>query len=275
MVLQTRALTTPPRGDTISWFKVSWFYMSRFYFLLLVSAAIPLIAQHSYTPADIAEGQRLYRVNCVLCHGPDGDQIPGIDLGHGKFRQTYSEDALIKIIQNGIAGTSMPPHNLQDFQAGTIVGYLRSVATAGRTVSGNGNAALGKAVFEGKGACTGCHRVGTTGSRSGPDLSDIGSLRRAVEIEQSLLDPDAEVLPQNRYYRVKTKSGETITGRLLNIDTFTVQLLDSKERLLSLPKSSLQESAFLEKSSMPSTRGKLNAQELADLIAYLVSLKGI
>jgi putative heme-binding domain-containing protein len=254
--------------------------MSRVSLLLFVSAALALQAQHSYTPADIAEGGRLFRANCVLCHGPEGDQIPGIDLGHAKFRQTYSEEALIKIIQNGIRGTAMPPHNLQDFQAGTIVGYLRSVATAGRTVSGNGNAARGKAVFEGKrfegnAGCTSCHRVGATGSRTGPDLTDVGSQRRAAEIEQSLLDPDAEILPQNRYYRVTTKSGETITGRLLNIDTFTVQLLDSKDRLLSLPKSSLQDSAFIDKSPMPPYRDKLSSQELADLVAYLVSLKGI
>jgi putative heme-binding domain-containing protein len=248
---------------------------SRTSLLLFVCASIALQAQHSYTAADIAEGGRLFRANCVLCHGPEGDQVPGIDLGHGKFRQTYSEDALIKIIQNGIPGTAMPPHNLQDFQAGTIVGYLRTVATSGRTVSGNGNAARGKAVFEGKGGCMGCHRVGAAGSRTGPDLSDVGSQRRAVEIEQSVLDPDAEILPQNRYYRVTTKSGETITGRLLNIDSFTVQLLDSKERLMSFPKSSLSESAFIDKSPMPSYRDKLSSQELADLVAYLVSLKGV
>jgi cytochrome c oxidase cbb3-type subunit III len=249
--------------------------MFRVSLLVFLFASMTLEAQHSYTPADIAEGGRLFRANCVLCHGPEGDQIPGIDFGHGKFRQTYSEEALIKIIQNGIPGTAMPPHNLQDFQAGTIVGYLRMVATAGRTVSGNGNAARGKAVFEGKGGCTRCHRVGATGSRTGPDLTDVGSERRAVEIEQSVLDPDAEVLPQNRSYRVTTKSGETITGRLLNIDTFTVQLLDSQERLLSFPKASLQEWAFIDKSPMPSYRDKLSSQELADLIAYLVSLKGI
>ena len=250
--------------------------MSRLSHLLLVmvSGVIAVQAQHSYTPADIAEGGRLFRVNCVLCHGPEGDQIPGIDLGHAKFRQTYSEEALIKIIQNGIPGTAMPPHNLQDFQAGTVVAYLRNVATEGHTVSGNGNAVRGKSVFEGK-ACTTCHRVGATGSRTGPDLSDVGSQRRAVEIEQAVLDPDAEVLPQNRYYRATTKSGETITGRLLNIDTFTVQLLDSKDRLLSIPKSSLRDSAFIDKSPMPSYKGQLSSQELADLVAYLVSLKGI
>jgi cytochrome c oxidase cbb3-type subunit 3 len=249
--------------------------MSKISLLLFVCASITLEAQHSFTPADIAEGGRLFRANCVLCHGPEGDQIPGIDLGHGKFRQRYSEEALIKIIQDGIPGTAMPPHNLQDFQAGTIVGYLRTVATAGQTVTGIGDATQGKAMFEGKGACTSCHRVGTNGSRTGPDLSDVGSQRRAVEIEQSVLDPDAEILSQNRSYRVTTKSGETITGRLLNIDTFTVPLVDSKERLLAFPKASLQEWAFIDKSPMPSYRNKLSSKELADLVAYLVSLKGI
>src|ERR1700722_7540931 len=110
--------------------------MFRFSLILVAFASITRQAQPSYTPADIAEGGRLFRANCVLCHGPEGDQIPGIDLGHGKFRQTYSEEALIKIIENGIPGTAMPPHNLQDFQAGTIVAYLHSMATAGHTTTG-------------------------------------------------------------------------------------------------------------------------------------------
>jgi len=240
---------------------------------LVIPAVLP--AQHTYTPADIQEGGRLFRVNCVLCHGPEGDQVPGIDLGHGRFRQTYSESALIKIIQNGIAGTGMPPNNLQDFQAEIVVAYLRSLATSGRTVTGNGDAARGKALFEGKANCAGCHRVNGAGSRVGPDLSDIAALRRTVEIERSLLEPNEEVLPQNRMYRAVTKKGEAITGRLLNLDTFTVQILDSKERLLSLQRSDLRESGFVKDSTMPSYRDKLSSQELADIVAYLVTLKGV
>jgi putative heme-binding domain-containing protein len=244
-------------------------------FSLLVLAAGALLGQRNYTPADILEGQRLFRANCVLCHGPEGDQVPGIDLGHGKFRQTYSQADLIKIIENGIPGTAMPPHNLQDFQVEVIVAYLRSVATTGRAASGSGNAGRGKALFEGKGGCLQCHRVGTSGSRVGPDLSDIGALRRTVEIERSLLEPDEEVLPQNRYYRVVTKQGETISGRLLNLDTFTVQMLDSKERLLSFSRSDLREAGFVEKSPMPSYRDKLSSPELADIVTYLATLKGL
>jgi cytochrome c1 len=83
------------------------------------------------------------------------------------------------------------------------------------------------------------------------------------------------VLPQNRTYRAVTKQGETITGRLLNVDTFTVQILDSKERLLSLQRSDLREAGFVNDSPMPSYRDKLSSQELADVVAYLVSLKGL
>ncbi len=242
-------------------------------FLLALPGVLP--AQHTYTPADIQEGNRLFRANCVLCHGPEGDQVPGIDLGHGRFRQTYSENALIKIIQNGIPGTGMPPNNLQDFQAEIVVAYLRSIATSGREVSGNGDAKRGRNIFEGKGNCMSCHRVYGAGSRVGPDLSDIGALRRRVEIERSLLEPNEEILPQNRYYHAVTKQGESVTGRLLNVDTFSVQILDSKERLLSLQRSDLRESGFVNDSPMPSYRGKFSTQELADVVAYLLSLKGI
>ena len=200
--------------------------------------------------------------------------VDGVDLARGKFRRAASEAGVIKIIQEGIAGTAMPPHNLTDFQAGTIVAYLRSLG-ATRGASDKGDAAHGKVLFETKGGCMSCHRVHGAGSRVGPDLSEIGAVRRSVELAQSILEPNREVLLQNRFYRAVTKDGETITGRLLNQDSFTVQLLDSKERLLSLQRSNLREAGFLNDSLMPSYQGKLSAAELDDLVAYLVSLKGV
>jgi hypothetical protein len=88
-----------------------------------------------------------------------------------------------------------------------------------------------------------------------------------------LVEPDTEVLGGNRFYRVVTKDGVTTTGRLLNLDTFTIQLLDSKEQLRSFVKSDLRDHGFVEKSPMPSFKDKLDAQELADVVNYLVSLK--
>jgi cytochrome c oxidase cbb3-type subunit 3 len=241
-----------------------------------VLAAGTMLAQRSYSPGDVADGRQLFLANCSACHGPEGDAIPGVDLGHGKFRRASSDEDLMKIILKGIEGTAMPPNNFTNFQASTIVAYLRDLAeSSSRSALPAGDAAQGKAIFEGKGGCLACHRVKGNGSRLGPELTDIGALRRAVELERSIVDPDAEVLPQNRYFRVVTKGGTTITGRLLNQDAFTVQLFDPNERLLSFSKSDLKEFVFVVKSAMPSYQGKLSPKELADLVSYLVSLKGV
>jgi len=242
--------------------------------LFVMGFAGALLAQHTFTPADIEEGGRLFRSNCVGCHGPEGNMVDGVDLGHGKFRHATSEEGLIDIVLTGIPGTAMPPNGVTEFQAAAIIAYLRSIATEGRTVV-RGDAGRGASIFANKGNCTQCHRVNGTGSRVAPDLSEIGRLRRVPELERSILEPDAEVLPQNRSYRVVTTSGETITGRLLNEDTFSVQMIDSSQHLRSFRRSNLREASFLEHSPMPSFRDKLSPDELDDLVAYLVSLKGI
>ena len=154
-----------------------------------------------------------------------------------------------------------------------VVAYLRSTAATRTSTSTVGDAARGRALFEGKGGCLKCHRANGVGSRIGPDLTRIGAVRRSVELERSLVDPAAEVLPTGRFYRVVTKDGVTVTGRLLNIDTFTVQMIDMKEQLRSFTKATLKESGFIP-SPMPSFKSTFNVQELADVVSYLVSLKG-
>ena len=136
-----------------------------------------------------------------------------------------------------------------------------------------GDPARGSTIYHGKGACATCHQLNGVGSRLGPDLSEIGNSRRPDHLERSLVEPNAEVLGNNRFYHVVTKDGATITGRLLNLDTFTIQLLDSKERLRTFVKGDLRDHGF-DKSPMPSYKDKLTAQELADLVSYLASLKG-
>jgi len=234
-----------------------------------------LSAQHSFTPIDVEDGGRLYRANCSVCHGAQGDGIAGIDLGHGKFRRAKTDDDIAGIIRTGIPGTAMPPNTFSDFQSLTIVAYLRSIAAATATSTSGGDATRGKAIFEGKAGCAGCHRIRGVGARTGPDLSDIGNLRLAGELERSVMEPDEEILAQNRHFRAVTKDGTTITGTLLNEDKYSVQLLDSKDRLISLKRANLRESAFVEKSPMPSYKDKLNQKELSDLVSYLVSLKGV
>lgn len=217
-------------------------------------------------------GEQLYKQNCIECHGPEGNEVPDVDLGRGRFRRATTDPELIGIVLRGIPNTAMPPNNFSEAQASAIVQYLR--ARASRAAASAGNAANGRALFTGKGTCTTCHRVNGSGARTGPDLSDVGRLRNSTDIERAMLEPDFAVLPSNRFVSIVTRDGATITGRMLNQDMFTVQLIDSKEQLRSLMRADLKEFTFLERSPMPSYRGKLSASEIADLVSYLVSLQG-
>ena len=229
-------------------------------------------AQQHETAADIEDGGRVFRSTCANCHGQDGDQVAGVDLGRGQFKRAQTDQDLSGIIQNGIPNTAMPASVFTTEQAARVVAYLRSVAASKRSAAASGDAGRGKLVYDGKGTCATCHRVGDTGSRVGPDLSSIGLLRRSLELEQSLIEPDAEVQVPNRFYRVVAKDGVTTTGRLLNIDSFSIQLLDTKEQLRTFLKSDLRDHDFAP-SPMPSYKTRLSAQELADVVSYLVSLK--
>ena len=83
------------------------------------------------------------------------------------------------------------------------------------------------------------------------------------------------MLPINRSIRAVTSSGRQVTGRRLNEDTHTVQLIDSEERLVSLDKADLREYTVVLTSEMPPYGALLNEEELSDLLAYLLSLRGV
>jgi putative heme-binding domain-containing protein len=138
-----------------------------------------------------------------------------------------------------------------------------------------GNASRGKALFEGAGNCANCHTVNGKGPHVAPDLGDIGTLRTAELLHRTLIDPAASMLPANRPVHAVTRDGKTINGRRLNEDTYTVQLIDEQEHLVSLTKADLREYTVLMSTTMPSYKDKFSAQELADLEAYLLSLRGV
>jgi putative heme-binding domain-containing protein len=247
-----------------------------FLFLGLTYTVSSFCQPKTYKTQDAASGKPLFNSNCAVCHGPGGDNVPGVDLLHGKFRRVSSDDDIVRVIQNGIPGTGMPSANIPEFQARLIVAYLRTQAIeASRITSSPAEIAQGRSIFEGKGGCLQCHRVMGRGSRSGPDLSEIGAYRLSTELRTSLVDPDAEILPPNRTIHAVTSDGQKVGGTLLNEDTFSLQIITADERLTNLSKSKLRDWGFDEKSPMPSYEGRLTQQEIADVVNYLVSLKGV
>ena len=238
----------------------------------VLALAAPAVAQHA-TAFDVEDGRRVYEASCANCHGPDGNLIAGIDFGRGVLRRVYTNDELAGIVVDGIPNTPMLANaTMSRDQALRVVEYLRSMSE-GRETAADGDARRGRALFEGKGECRDCHAVRGEGSRVGPDLTRIGLLRRAGELERSLLEPAAEIQPENRFYKVWPRNGPPVAGRLLNRDTYTVQLIDLDEGLRSFRIADLREHGF-DDTPMPSARDKLSTAEIADVVSYLSTLRG-
>jgi len=244
---------------------------------LITTAALLLFArfaaaQHA-TPFDIEDGERAFERSCANCHGPDGNLIEGIDFGRGIFRRQLSDEEIMGIIVNGIPNTPMPATpSMSEEQARRIVSYLRAWAEEGR-VSVAGDASRGRSLFFGEGNCDSCHAVNGRGARHGPDLSRVGRERRAAELSAALLDPGFTVQPTGRSYRVTLADGNEITGRLLNHDSFTVQLIDTDDRLRSFIKADLRSFGFVD-TPMPAYGDEFSDEEITDLVSYLASLLG-
>jgi putative heme-binding domain-containing protein len=181
----------------------------------------------------------------------------------------------VRIIVRGIPGTAMPPSSFSEGQVTTIVAYLRSMTASSAPIgTAQGDARRGQSVFEGKGQCLSCHSVNGNGSRLAANLTEVGGVRRAAELERSLVEPAAEVRAENRTVRALRLDGTVLTGRLLNQDTFSIQFLDANERLVSIDKANLREIRIEKTSPMPSYLEKLSLQELADVVSYLTTLRG-
>ena len=228
-----------------------------------------------YSQADIDVGARVYNTQCAQCHGPNGDQVSGIDLRRGQFRRASSDEELAKVIASGVPASGMPAFALQPAEMTGIIAFIRAGFDPAVRPIKIGTASRGQAVVEGKGGCLSCHRIGNRGSRVAPNLSDIGAARSAEALHRSLVDPSSGMMPINRPVRIVMKDGRTITGRRLNEDTFTVQLIDDQERLHSLAKSDVRSFTVETKSIMPSYATSLTPEELSDVIAYLLTLKGM
>jgi putative heme-binding domain-containing protein len=223
----------------------------------------------------IETGARLYTAQCSVCHGTNGDLITGVDLRAGKFLTVRTDEDLMRLLATGRPAAGMPSFAvLHSDESRAIIAYIRSGFDATTTDVKIGDAGRGATLFDGKGGCTSCHRVNSRGAYTATDLTEIGSVRTPASLQRALVDPAQAILPTNRSVRAVTRDGRTVRGRRLNEDAYTIQLIDEQSRLVSLLKADLRSLEFVPSSSMPSFQNTLTADERADVVAYLLSLKG-
>jgi putative heme-binding domain-containing protein len=123
--------------------------------------------------------------------------------------------------------------------------------------------------------CGKCHRLGDRGTPVGPDLTEIGRLRSAEDLLESLLSPSRRVEPKYAVYLARTEDGRSLTGLLAQRDEKTVVLRDNQGQAIALEASNVLALQPSRLSLMPEGQmAGLTAQEAADLLAYLATRKG-
>ena len=241
--------------------------------VFFLGITLPAFAQeeHGYSFEQIQTGSRLYVGQCHVCHGGNGDNIAGVNLYRQQFKTVRTDDDIRRVITTGNPA-GMPPFVLKPEEVDDLVAFIRSGMDQGGVTFRLGDTERGKAVYD-KAGCAQCHRIAGQGARTAPDLTDIGFIRRPGQMMSSLTTPSKATQPINRPVTIVTKDGRTITGRRYDEDTFSVRLIDSQERLLSIQKSDISR-YNVDTTDMPSYQSETTDDQISDLLAYLVSLKG-
>jgi putative heme-binding domain-containing protein len=250
----------------------------------VVAAYVPSPAA-AQTPADIAAGKALFNGLCVTCHGFEGAGQMAPPLNRPKLRLASTDAALREIIAEGIPNSGMPRvRRTTENELRQLMAYVRSLGQTTRTPV-KGDATAGRQLY-GKLGCAGCHVIDGQGGTIGPALTDIGVMRGAAYLRQSIVDPAAELprgtlaVPARGYVEylpvtVVTRDGREVQGLRLNEDAFTIQLRDAKGVFHSIRKSEAElVRKEVGKSLMPSFKGRVSDTDLDNLVAYLSSLGG-
>lgn len=140
----------------------------------------------------------------------------------------------------------------------------------------DGDARRGREVFlkSSTASCRNCHRVGNEGQEVGPDLSQIGKKYDRAQLLESILEPSKRIEPAYVTYLLETTRGTVHSGLLVRRTETEVVLKDAQAKLITVPTREIETFAAQQKSLMPELLlREFTAQEVADLLAFLTSLK--
>lgn len=234
-------------------------------------------------PKAATQGAVLFRQECTYCHGVSArGGMRGPDLTTGTWTHGGADSELASTISTGVPGTAMPPNKLTEEEIWQLITYLRTLQQP--PTAQTGDAKRGEGLFFGATRCSSCHIVNGRGGQLGPELTKVGSARPRAYLVESIREPGRRLTENlsigdeatRKYDTVTlvTADGTTIVGVPLNEDTFTVQVMDTGERVHSLQKRTLKSFKHEERSLMPAYDvNRLNASDLDDIVAYLQTLR--
>jgi cytochrome c oxidase cbb3-type subunit 3 len=242
--------------------------------------APPLAIMPGGNKTAIEAGSAVFLNNCAFCHGRDaagGEEGP--DLTRSKLvGDDKNGDKIIPVVRNGRPGTEMPAFNLSEADLYNVQAFIHNRVYISATQKGGrrgvdvadlqtGNAAAGKAYFEGAGGCTKCHSA--TG-----DLAGVASRYQGLQLEEKMLYPGGG---RNGITTAKvtvtTAKGETISGPLAYRDEFTIGLKDATGTYHSWPTNKVKFTVTDPMQAHIDQFPKYTDDNVHDLMAYIQTLK--
>jgi len=246
--------------------------MRRYFAICALSAfaqAIPSDKQ-LLDPAWINEGRRQYRLACGGCHGNGGEGGRGPNLADGASVKRAKNERLFGAIKNGVPGTDMPGFNWDDEKTWQMVAFLRSLSAPAMQAIVPGDVENGRAIFHGRGQCSGCHMIRGGGGFIGPDLTDAGATRTVKQLREGIVAPSDRIAEGFQTVKTVAVNGTKLNGVVKNRNNYSLQILDEGGKLHLIDAASLREINLELKSLMPGDyKTKLSAKEIDDLVAYL------
>ena len=165
------------------------------------------------------------------------------------------------------------PIDVSDDDILQLMSYLKSIGSVAPAERPIGNLANGERIFAQQ--CASCHRVAGRGGRLGPDLTRIGVQRSQAALTREIRTPSEWIGPTFETVTIVTKQAQRIRGVKKAEDVFTIQIMDTGERIQGYRKSDLQEVIYEKTSLMPEyPSGRLSDSDMTDLVGYLGSLRG-
>jgi len=222
----------------------------------------------------ISNGGAMFRNRCAGCHGPDARGYLGPDLT-GVWESGRTDDKIFDIVRRGVPGTEMTPADPQrvpDRDIWQTLAYLKTKSAVAAPAP-TGDAANGERIFRAN--CSSCHMVDGRGGQLGPDLSRIGSGRPRAGLLAKLRGAGDVIRPGYEAVTLVTRDGDRVRGVKKNEDEFSIQVMDTRERLQGFLKANLTQ-LTIEKQSLMPVYGpdRLNDRDLDDLLRYLAGLRG-
>ena len=220
-------------------------------------------------PAARRAGAALYGTRCADCHGADARGISGPDLT-ALWEVGTSDARVFQTVRRGSPGSIMPSSSAPDDEIWAVVAYLKGISTVPPGEFVTGDADHGREIF--RSTCARCHRVDGRGGRLGPDLSRVTRTRSRASLTQAIRDPSAAVAVGYRTVTLSTRDGREIRGVKKREDAFSIQLVDTDERLQGYLRADLEAVRDVAESLMPVFGpDRLTGRDLDDLLRFLAS----